>query len=129
MCDFGLEQFDLSYNNVNNINNNQVDTIELVSNSGLYLGSLIIPNELTENGLVTISYVTDSNTITTNGVELGNTILDITITDKSNSLITNFDNYLTICLEQPGNNVNVSITNHLNNNNNTNSNNVNEIFK
>lgn len=98
-CDTGHEEVDLNLENIVSSNS----TIELLSTNGDVDGILIIPNHIVSepNAMLSVSFVTGTNSFLSNGLLLGNTIADITIIDTSGSSITNLDNPLTICFSQP----------------------------
>ena len=113
-CDVGFDELDLSnndnYNDNNNDNNNNESILELISNNGNNVGTLIIPNNIvSEDSTISVSFVTGSNSLISNDIRLGNTIADIVIKDIFNSEIKNLENSLTICFEQQEDELDVCI--------------------
>ena len=82
------------------IDKNEIQDIQL-SISEITLGSIIIPNNVENTQtdlLIDVSYVT--NFLSSENIQLGSTIVDITLTDSFGTKITELDEPITICFNQ-----------------------------
>ena len=102
-CEFGSSQqvIDSSNNgNTNGSDDNGTSEVNLVTDNGDDIGTLIIPNDAAgpdESFVIDVSFVTNipQSQLT---VPLGSTILDITITNSFGITVTELDEPVEICL-------------------------------
>ena len=73
--------------------------IELISENGNTIGALIVPNTIAPQGIIYVSYISNID-VDTNDISLGNSIFDISITDKFGLPVNQFKNSMTICFEE-----------------------------
>ena len=104
-CEIGYGEVDIDVNE-NSDNNIEVN---LISIEGNIIGELIIPNSIVNGGTLSYSFIS-SDSYESNDITIGKTIIDITITDEFGLPVFNFDESITICLEEDDDNIKVSIT-------------------
>lgn len=94
-CEFGETQFVIQPESYGSQNDENESIIILQTSEGSNIGSLIIPSNIVgTNTILDVSYVSNFNHLSSN---LGNSIIDITLTDELGNNISNLADDLIIC--------------------------------
>jgi len=100
-CSFGSAQVAVDNNNQNN--GRSTTEVSLMSDDGNLVGTLFIPDDVNGNGESSFIDVTFATNIPQGNVDLGNSIIDIKITDSFGNQVTQLSSSIEICISNTDN--------------------------